>query len=90
MDAKNVTCSSAATKTNTATSALSLDAHGSSGAGRLETSTITDVERGEVDVGLDQHLLVEVGVELADERDAADRDPLRIERRELRRSASRR
>ena len=58
------------------------EAHGSSGDGRRGTSTTHRVEGGEVDVGLDQHLLPEIGAEPADEGDASDRDPLRVERRE--------
>ena len=64
--------------------------YGSSGSGRRRDEDEHRVERREVDVRDDEHLQIEVGVELADERDVADRDPLRVARGELARTRTRR
>ena len=70
------TCRSAATKT-TATAR----SQGATLIGALRRHEHDDgVERPEVDVRIDLHLLEQVGVGLADARDPPDRDPLREER----------
>ena len=75
-------CSTAATKTMTPTLSASIIAGSPGGGRRLLHQHEHRVERGEVDERVDLDPLVDVGVELADARDEADRDSARVDRRQ--------